>query len=208
MHERLVKRIEVMENKILDLLGRKFTAEDLRLMTMTPPLDDRELFETYCFGCYQLFLSEADQARWEAFQENLPSELAALRHYHVRSASYGRHEKKRGKGYSFTLRTAYESHGRGVFYVYQALEHRQELRDKAALWWRRLTKHPLPQTVDDAVEISRTSRLEMPSRVIVRTMTPYEDWAVAYDFDPKSRLTALTYDSLSPDHTRRQVRLH
>jgi DNA repair protein RadD len=91
--------------------------------------------------------------------------------HQVREVFYGVHVKRdAGPEHPRTMRVEYQVGWQQHFSEWVCFEHSGYARAKAEAWWRRRSNDPVPDTVDDAVELAQAGSLASTLTITVRTV--------------------------------------
>lgn len=127
-----------------------------------------------CPECGHEFVSEKNGSSHDssASDENILSGVIEEDIYDVKSVSYYQHFKRgAAEGAPTTMRVDYEI----GFYRYKSewvcFEHTGYARTKAESWWRARSELPVPENVEEAVELARSGWLADTQQITVRSVS-------------------------------------
>jgi DNA repair protein RadD len=86
----------------------------------------------------------------------------------VEGATYFVHHKKNDPESTPSMRATYWCGDFPVADEWICFEHQGFARDKAVKWWQERSQHPVPESVEDAVQIARRGGLAETSKIVVK----------------------------------------
>ena len=114
---------------------------------------------------------ERQQHDRQASTAGILSGQATDTEHQVREVFYGVHVKRdAGPDHPRTMRVEYQVGWQQHFSEWVCFEHSGYARAKAEAWWRRRSNDPVPNTVDEAVELAQAGSLAPTLAITVRTV--------------------------------------
>ncbi len=95
----------------------------------------------------------------QATSEGILSDQVSRSEYEVAEVSYHVHYKRNDPTAAPSMRVDYRSGFASNFSEWVCLEHTGYARQKAEQWWRRRSNEPVPDTVDEAVDLASSGAL-------------------------------------------------
>lgn len=96
------------------------------------------------------------------------SDQVSRSEYEVAEVSYHVHYKRNNPAAAPTMRIDYRSGFAATFSEWVCFEHTGYARQKAEQWWRRRSNEPVPDTVDEAVDLARCGALAPTLGITIR----------------------------------------
>lgn len=141
-----------------------------------------------CPDCGYVFPpSEKSQHEAQASDAGILSGQVTLTKYAVGDVLYSVHRKKDAENTApRTLRVDYQVGLYARKSEWVCLEHEGYARQKAEGWWRARSSEPVPDTIEEAVELANTGALAKPQSITVRAVAgdPFER-IVDYELGPR-----------------------